>query len=106
VFRLTPETSFEPGLPSVAWTLAVAEPDAERALDTDRLVLVRDGLEVDYYAGAVWSDRAPALVQLMIVRSFAASDAVAAVGADRDPLRADFLPRSSLRAFAIEAQAG
>jgi len=106
VFRLSPKTSFDPGLPSVAWALTVAEPDAERALDTNRLALVRDGLEVDYYAGAVWSDRAPALVQLMIVRSFAASGAIAAVGTDRDPLRADFLLRSSLRAFAIEVQAG
>src|SRR3954468_702811 len=106
VFRLSPKTSFDPGLPSVAWALTVAEPDAERALDTNRLALVRDGLEVDYYAGAVWSDRAPALVQLMIVRSFAASGAIAAVGTDRDPLRADFFLRSSLRAFAIEAQAG
>jgi cholesterol transport system auxiliary component len=106
VFRLTPKTSFEQRPPPVAWTLAVAEPDAERALDTNRLAQVRDGLEVDYYAGAVWSDRAPALVQLTIVRSFAASGAIAAVGTDRDPLRADFLLRSSLRAFAIEVQAG
>ena len=32
VFRLSPKTSFDPGLPSVAWALTVAEPREQGAL--------------------------------------------------------------------------
>ena len=100
VFRLTPKTTFPEDLPRVDWTLAVSEPLAERALDTDRIALLRDGTEIAYFANVVWSDRVPALVQILLVQSFLASGAVAA-GTDRDPLRPDYLLRSVLTAFQV-----
>lgn len=98
-FRLTPKTTFPSDLPKVSWGLAVAEPVADRPLDTVRIALIRDGLQVEYVADATWSDRAPAMMQSLIVGSFAASGAIAAVGTDRDRLSASFLLRSSLLAF-------
>ncbi len=101
VFRLTPKTTFPEGLAAVEWSLAVSEPLAERALDTDRIALVRDGTEIAYFANAVWSDRVPSLIQILLVQSFLASGAIAAVGTDRDPLRPDYLLRSVLTAFQV-----
>ncbi|HEX6011357.1 MAG TPA: ABC-type transport auxiliary lipoprotein family protein [Geminicoccaceae bacterium] len=100
-FRLTPKTTFPPDLPRVAWSLAVAEPTAEQALDTTRIAVLTGGTAVDYVARATWVDRAPAMVQALIVQSFQASSTVAAVGTDRDRLRAQYLLRSELRAFQL-----
>jgi cholesterol transport system auxiliary component len=100
-FRLTPKTTFPADLPRVAWSLAVAEPTAEQALDTTRIAVLTGGTAVDYVAQATWVDRAPAMVQALIVQSFQASGAVAAVGTDRDRLRAQYLLRSELRAFQL-----
>ena len=67
--RLTQKSTFD-DLPDVTWTLTVAEPTAERSLDTNRIAVVRDGTTIDYYANASWSDRAPAMIQSLMVASF------------------------------------
>jgi cholesterol transport system auxiliary component len=99
VYRLTPKTTFPPDLPRVAWGLAVAEPTAERQLDTSRIAVVRSGYEINYYADASWADRAPSMIQNLIVQSFRRSGAISPVGTDRDRIRADFLLRSTLQAL-------
>lgn len=101
IFRLTPKTTFPEDLAPVEWSLAVAEPLSDRALDTDRIAIARDGLELGYFANVLWADRVPALLQLLIVESALASGALPAVGTDRDPLRPDFLLRSVLHAFQV-----
>ncbi len=100
-FRLTPKTTFADDLPHVNWSLSIAEPSAEQTLDTTRIAVVSDGVGVDYVALANWVDRAPAMVQTLLVQSFAASGKIEAVGTDRDRVRAQFLLRSELRAFQI-----
>ncbi len=102
VYRLSPKTTFPADLPRVDWSLAVAEPLAERALDTDRIAVVRGGFEVLYFAGVLWSDRVPAMLQLLMVQSFLASGALAAVGTDRDIFRPDYLLRPVLHAFQVQ----
>ena len=102
VYRLSPKTTFPAELPRADWSLAVAEPLAERALDTDRIAVVRGGFEVLYFAGVLWSDRVPAMLQLLIVQSFLASGALAAVGTDRDIFRPDYLLRPVLHAFQVQ----
>ncbi len=98
-FRLTPKTTFDPDLQKVGWILSVAEPSSERVLDTNRIAVTQEGLAIDYYANATWTDRAPSLIQILLVKSFQASGAFDNVGTDRDRLRADYLLRSTLRAF-------
>ncbi len=105
-FRLTPKSTFPPDLPKVGWSLAIAEPVADRSLDTDRIALIRGGLQVDYIAGATWSDRAPTMIQDLMVESFQSSGAIMVVGTDRDRLSADFLLRSTLRAFNLLEREG
>ena len=105
-FRLTPKTTFPDDVPHVNWSLAVAEPTAEQTLDTTRIAVVTDGIGVDYVALANWVDRAPAMVQSLLVQSFLASGRIEAVGTDRDRLHAQYLLRSELRAFQLNRHNG
>ena len=100
-FRVTPKYTFDPDLPAAKWSLAVAEPVAERTLDTDRIAVVTNGIGVDYVALAFWVDRAPAMVQTLIVQSFRNSGRVDQVGTNRDRVRPDFQLVSDLRAFQL-----
>ena len=98
LYRLDPPESPAPG-PEVRWRLAVAVPDAAQALDTDRIALDRGPSRFDYFAGAAWTDRAPALIQGLLIRRFAQSGRIFAVSRDTDSLRVDYLLRTELRAF-------
>ena len=100
-FRVTPKYTFAPDLPSVSWSLAVAEPSAERTLDTNRIAVVTGGISVDYVALAFWIDRAPSMLQTLIVQSFRNSGQIDQVGTTRDRLRPQFLLGSELRAFQL-----
>ena len=100
-FRVTPKYTFDPKLPAAKWSLAVAEPVSERTLDTDRIAVVTNGIGVDYVALAFWVDRAPAMVQTLIVQSFRNSGRVDQVGTNRDRVRPDFQLVSDLRAFQL-----
>ena len=100
-FRVTPKYTFAEDLPSVSWSLAVAEPSAERTLDTNRLAVVTGGIAVDYVALAFWIDRAPSMLQTLIVQSFRNSGRIEQVGTTRDRLRPDFLLTSDLRTFQL-----
>ena len=77
-----------------------------RTLDTNRIAVVSSGTEVDYVALAFWIDRAPAMVQALIVQSFQSSGRLAQVGNDRDRLRPQFLLRSDLLAFQFNRDNG
>ncbi len=92
--------------PRSNWSLAVAEPTAEPTLDTNRIAVVSNGTVVDYVALAFWIDRAPAMVQALIVQSFKSSGRLAQVGNDRDRLRPQFLLRSDLLAFQFNRNSG
>ena len=100
-FRVTPKYAFADDLPAVNWALVVAEPSAERTLDTNRIAVVTGGINVDYVALAFWIDRAPSMVQTLMVQSFRNSGQIAQVGTTRDRLRPEFLLTSDLRAFQL-----
>lgn len=105
-FRLTAKSTFPADLPKVRWGLAVAEPDAQRTVDTDRVAIIRDGVAVEYVADVRWIDRAPTMLQALIVQSFVNSGGIATVGTDRDQLEANFLLRTILRAFQVQGSPG
>ena len=100
-FRVTPKYTFDPDLPEAKWSLAVAEPICERTLDTNRIAVLTNGINVDYVALAFWVDRAPAMVQSLIVQSFRNSGRLDLVGTNRDRVRPQFQLISELRAFQL-----
>ncbi len=99
LFRLTPKSTFDEDLPRVSWQLVVEVPSAPASLNTTRLAILRDAIELDFYASANWDDRAPQMVQSLIVESFENSDRIVAVGPESLGLRSDFVLRTELREF-------
>jgi ABC-type uncharacterized transport system auxiliary subunit len=103
-FRLMPEVELASDLPEVDWVLIVAEPNAEGALDSERIALLSDGVRIQPLADAVWSDRPTAMLQFAIVQAFQRTGRLPAVGTDRDALPGRFLLQSTLDAFQLEPE--
>lgn len=53
----------------LAVQVVVMEPVADRSLDTDRIAIQPGQRRIDYFASARWSDRAPALIQSLLLAS-------------------------------------
>lgn len=99
LFRLSPKSSFPADLPSVDWQLVLEAPVADAGLNTQRIALTRSPHQIEYYARANWTDRAPAMVQTMMIESFENSGRIVSVGRESLGLRADFVLKSELREF-------
>ncbi len=102
LFRLSPKSTFAADLPKVDWQLIIEEPLAPTGLNTTRLPLHRRAIELEYYARANWTDRAPAMVHTLIVESFENSAKIVAVGRESLGLRADYVLKLELREFQSE----
>lgn len=101
-FRLTPKSTFDNDLPTVDWQLVIEEPLAPTGLNTTRIPLHRRAVELEYYARANWTDRAPAMVHTLILESFENSSRILAVGRESLGLRADYVLKLELREFQAE----
>ncbi len=106
LYRLTPQSTFAPDLPTVEWQLLLERPLTNASIDTTRIGLQRSSTSVEYYARANWSDRAPQMIQTLMVESFENSDRIVAVGRDSVALRADYILKSDLREFQAEYRDG
>ncbi len=102
LFRLTPKSTFSDDLPTVDWQLVIELPTAPAGLSSTRIVLQRSPTELQFYARANWSDRAPEMVQTLIVESFENSGRIVAVGRESIGLRSDFVLKTELREFQAE----
>jgi cholesterol transport system auxiliary component len=89
-----------PGAPS--GPLAVQMPVAAPGLETDRIVLTRDGGRLDYYAAASWPDRLPQVLQRVAIDALRAGGAYVAVQPDSAPFNTDFTLQIEVRRFAAE----
>lgn len=99
LFRLTPKSTFRADLPTVKWQLILELPLTDAALSTTRIALWPNPTRLEYYARANWSDRAPAMVQTLLIESFENSGKIVAVGRESIGLRADFVLKTELREF-------
>lgn len=104
LFELSPVTALPDEAPKVDWQLVVEPPHASAAINAVRIALKSSPVEVGYYANAGWVDRAPVMVQNLIVESFARGGHVVGVGREAVGTRADFLLRTDLRDFQAEVQ--
>jgi cholesterol transport system auxiliary component len=102
LFRLQPARSEAADLPAVPWQLIVSEPIAPQGFDTTRIALSRSPVRRDYFADSAWTDRAPAMIQGLIIESFENTGKILAVGRLPGDLRADYALQTELRDF--EAQ--
>ncbi len=102
LYSLSPKSSFSDSLPTVDWQLVVELPITAETLNTPRIALSRAPLTLDYYGGARWSERAPVMVQTLLVESFENSGRIVAVARKSTDLRADYVLKTDLREFQAE----
>ena len=102
LYNLTPKSTFPGGIPDATWQLVVEEPVAAGGLDTDRIALRPSPTQLKYFAGARWAERAPRMVQTLLVESFENSGHIMAVGRQAIGLRSDFNLKTELREFQAE----
>ncbi|MCP1335019.1 ABC-type transport auxiliary lipoprotein family protein [Futiania mangrovi] len=102
LYDLSPKNSFSENLPTVGWQLIIDEPVATSAVNTSRIALKPSNLEVRYFADAQWIDRAPKMIQSLLVESFENSNRITSVGRYAINLTSDFRLMGTLREFQAE----
>lgn len=86
--------------------LVIDVPETSRGLDTDRIAVRPSPLELKYLADSRWSDRAPDMLQSLLVESFQAAMPNSGVGRIGEGLRADLVLVTGLREFEIDDSDG
>ena len=102
LYTLTPKSTYSGDLPKVDWQLVVETPIAPAGINTNRIALAHSPITLDYFAGATWTDSAPAMVQTLLVESFENTHRIVAVGRESVGLRADYVLKLELREFQAE----
>jgi cholesterol transport system auxiliary component len=102
LFLLTPKSTFSDDLPRIESQLVIEVPIVSEGLDTHRIALRRSAFTLDYYASARWTERAPRLVQTMLVESFENTSRIVSVARRGTDLRADYTLKTELREFQAE----
>lgn len=102
LYVLSPKSTFGDDIPTVTWQLVVEEPSTARGIDTDRIAIAPSALEVKYLGGARWADRAPRMVQQLLIQSFENTKKIVSVGRQSIGLRSDFVLKVELREFQAE----
>lgn len=102
LYTLTPKSTFDPDLPTVGWQLVVEEPIASGGLNIARIALRDDPTRLDYFKGVRWTERAPEMVQTLLVESFENTGKIVSVGRQTLGLRSDYNLKTELREFQAE----
>lgn len=102
LYTLSPAASFAEGLPKVNWQIMIEEPTAVGGLDANRVAVQPTANEVRYFADIRWVERAPRMVQGLLVETFERSGTVAAADRYTVGTRADYILKSELRDFQAE----
>lgn len=101
VYTLSPKSTFSGDLPEIGERrqLVVEQPESAGGLNSNRIAVKPKPLQLDYYAGARWTERAPLMVQTLLLESFENSGKIISVGREALGLRPDFALRGDLREF-------
>jgi cholesterol transport system auxiliary component len=99
IYVLNPKFGPMAEAPNVAWQLVVGVPNAPASLDTQRIALERAPNTMDYFANSEWTDRAPILLQSLLVQAFESSGRIATVGRETAGIRADYVLETDIRDF-------
>lgn len=99
LYRLSPEFGPVEDAEPVRWQLLVEPPEAPAAIAGSRVAIRLGENQYDYYADVGWADRAPVMLQSLILRAFEESGRIVSVGREQGGLRADYLLKTDIRAF-------
>ncbi len=106
LYTLSPKSTYDETMPSVEWQLLVEPPGAAAGLDSPRIPVRQTATTLDYFANAAWTDRAPLMVQTLMIESFENSGRIVSIGRQSLGLRADFILKSELRELQAELMQG
>lgn len=82
--------------------LAVSWPTATPGLDTNRIAVLREGNQLDYFYGARWGGSAPQVVQSFLVSLLQSQQGFKTVVAESARVDADYLLEVDVRDFQAE----
>ena len=99
LYMLPSKHTYDTDLPLVRWQLIVDVPVAPESLDTARIALSHNPTKLDYFADSAWTDRAPLMIQGLVIESFENTGKIVAVGRQDTDLRADYVLQTELRDF-------
>ncbi len=99
LYSLTPKSTFTSNLPRIDQQIVVEEPTATAAVSTDQIAVQPTALRVQYLPRVRWVDRAPLIVQSLLIESFENTNRVPAVGSSAIGLRADYYIATDIREF-------
>mgnify|MGYP005647656963 FL=1 len=102
LYELTPKSTFSADLPNADWQLVIEVPSAPSSLESNRIMVRETETKISFVKDAAWADRAPSLIQTLLVESFENSGRIIAVGRESVGLRSDFVLKTDLREFQIE----
>ncbi len=102
LFTLSPKSTYADDLPRASWQLVVEVPVAAESLNTHRIALRHDPLSLEYYRDVRWTERAPVMVQTLLIESFENTGKIVAVARKATDLRADYVLKTDLREFQAE----
>lgn len=102
LYNITPKSTFSSNLPQVDWQLIIEEPMADGGLDTSRIAFRPHATELKFFPDVRWTERAPKMLQTLLVESFENTNKIKAVSRQSIGLRADFNLKTELREFQAE----
>jgi len=100
LFDISPVRNFS-GLPHFEGNLLVAEFESHRYMDTDRIAIRGRNNEIQYIAGVRWSDRAPRMIQTMLITSLERAEITQIVARQGAEIRGALLLEGEIRAFEV-----
>ena len=89
-------------MPELPVSIVVARPQVAPGLDTERIAVVRDRRQLDYYADARWAGTLPAVLHEFFVASLENSYRLPGLG--EDPVRSDARYRLDFKVRAFQAE--
>ena len=102
LYNLTPKSTFSDNLPEIKKQLTIEEPLASGGLDSNRIALYPHSTRIKFFANARWAERAPKMLQTLLVESFENTDKIIAVGRQSIGLRSDYTLKTEVREFQVE----
>lgn len=102
LYNLTPKSTFNDNLPEISKQLIIEEPIAAGGLDNNRIAQRPHSTKLQFFANARWTERAPKMLQTLLIESFENTNKIIAVGRQSIGLRSDFTLKTELREFQAE----
>lgn len=102
LFVLSPKNTFDEDMEYVNKQLLIEVPIAAEGLNSHRIALSRGQLSLDYFAKVRWTERAPLMIQTLLVESFENTRRIVSVAREGTDLRADYALKTELREFQAE----